>query len=137
MNKVTWLNRTLFQGPHLALVTSQKQFDAALKHLKLKDDSSYCNPTADATTHSYINADGNLCCVVGLRSKSQKNPPKMDVYCLLVHEAVHVWQQVRSQITLETDPSRTGGLEAEMEAYAVQNIAQTLMEAYENQRKKA
>lgn len=136
MSKVTWLSRTLFQGPHLTLVTSQKQFDAALMSLKLKDVHNYCNPGSDATTHSYINADGRLCCIVALRIDSPKKPSRMSIYGVLIHEAVHVWQQVRSQITCSTDPSRTGGLEAEMEAYAVQNIAQTLMEAYDAQRKR-
>jgi hypothetical protein len=134
--KIEWLNRSLFQGPHLALVTSQKQFSKALKHLKLTDCGEYCSAMGDATTHSYIDQDNRLCVIVGLRSDKAKESDFTEVVGLLVHEAVHVWQETRSRLVYTIDPSRTGGLEAEFEAYAIQNISQTLIEAYEKQRKK-
>jgi len=132
-NKFNWLNRSLFQGPHLALVTSQKKFDKALKHLKLKDCGEYCGAMGDATTHSYVDQDGQLCVIVGLRIDKEKASDFVDVVGLLVHEAVHVWQEVRSRLVYTIDPRRTGGLEAEFEAYAIQNIAQNLIDAYEKQ----
>jgi len=42
---------------------------------------------------------------------------------LLIHEAVHVWQNVRDLIS-EDRPSR------EFEAYSIQSIAQKLIDAY-------
>jgi hypothetical protein len=45
------------------------------------------------------------------------------VYALLVHEAVHIWQDVKHRIG-EDNPS------SEFEAYAIQNISQELMLAY-------
>jgi len=134
--KLEWLNRSLFQGPHLALVTSQKQFEKALKHLKLADCGEYCGAIGDATTHSYIDQDNQLCVVVGLRADKAKDSEFVEVVGLLVHEAVHVWQEIRSRLVYSLDPSRRGGLEAEFEAYAIQNIAQTLIEAYQKQVKK-
>jgi hypothetical protein len=125
-----WCNRTLFQGPYLALATTQREFDIAIKRLKLEDKCLYCNEGAYATTHTYLNTDKQLCCIVGLRLDSCVGKDGVDIAGLLVHEAVHVWQHVRSSIVTWTDPSRTGGLEAEMEAYAIQNIAQELMDAY-------
>ena len=131
--ELNWLNRSLFQGPHLALVTNQKQFDAALRHLKLKDCGEYCTAMGDATTHTYIDKSNRLCVIVGLRSDKAKKADFIEVVGLLVHEAVHVWQEIRSRLVYAIDPSRTGGLEAEFEAYAIQNIAQNLVEAYEKQ----
>lgn len=53
-------------------------------------------------------------------------PPRL-VVDLLVHEATHVWQDVRGGIG-EDRPS------SEFEAYAVQNIAANLFKAYEKTR---
>lgn len=127
--KVKWLERVLFQGPHLALVTNQKQMDSIMKRVNLPS-TPYCSAKGHATTHSFLNGDGNLMCVVGLDLEKAAGEDPIDVAALLVHEAVHVWQQVRSGIVFVLDAERTGGLEAEMEAYAIQNISATLMSAY-------
>lgn len=114
----------------MALVTSQKMFERCKKDMGVTCDDPYCNDKADATTHSYINKDGKLACIVRLRVEGSKGNDGVDIAALLVHEAVHIWQQIRSTIVYEIDPKRTGGLEAEMEAYAIQNIASNLMQAY-------
>jgi hypothetical protein len=129
MSKQKWLSRSLFYGPFLSLVTSQTQFQTILKKLDIKDDSLYCNINANATTHTYI-AKGDLCCVVGIDLSKIKNKDGIEIASLLVHEAVHVWQNARSQIVEWVDAKRTGGLEAEMEAYAIQNISSNLMKEY-------
>lgn len=128
--KTKWLDRSLFIGPYLALVTSQKEFDRILKHLKIKESHRYCSKTADATTHTMHNNRGQLVCIVGLRLSACKDKSDIHVSSLLVHEAVHVWQHARSAIVGWLDANRTGGLEAEMEAYAIQNIAHELMQEY-------
>lgn len=48
----------------------------------------------------------------------------IEVYGLLLHEAVHLWQQVRVLMG-EREPS------SEFEAYSIQAIAQNLFEMYE------
>ena len=49
------------------------------------------------------------------------------VYALLVHEAVHMWQEARARIG-EIAPSQ------EFEAYAIQALSQRLFEEYAPQR---
>lgn len=60
--------------------------------------------------------------VVQLGDTSERKP--IEVYGLLLHEAVHVWQQVRVLMG-EREPS------SEFEAYSIQAIAQDLFEMYE------
>lgn len=48
----------------------------------------------------------------------------IEVYGLLLHEAVHVWQRVK-KLMGEREPS------TEFEAYSIQTIAQDLFEMYE------
>jgi len=60
--------------------------------------------------------------VVQLGDTSERNP--IEVYGLLLHEAVHVWQKVR-KLMGEKEPS------SEFEAYSIQAIAQDLFEMYE------
>ena len=56
-------------------------------------------------------------CIRDFRDKGRWKSP------LLVHEAVHVWQQTRVYLG-ETAPS------PEFEAYAIQNISGNLMQAF-------
>lgn len=128
--KTRWLDRQLFTGPYLTLVTSQAEFDKVLKKLKIKEHHVYCEPANDATTHTMHNGKGQLVCVIGLRTEACQGKDGLWIAALLVHEAVHVWQQARSVIIGWTDPKRTGGLEGEMEAYAIQNISAELMQEY-------
>lgn len=125
-----FLDRALLHGPFLTLVTSQKEFKKVLKYLKLQDyPDNFVNEGSDATTHTFISEHGNLTCVVGFIMNDAHS--EIENLGLLVHEAVHVWQHVRAQIVSTIDTSRTGGLEAEMEAYAIQNISQNLIEEFQ------
>ncbi|KQE85282.1 hypothetical protein [Acinetobacter lactucae] len=60
--------------------------------------------------------------VVQLGDTSESKP--IEVYGLLLHEAVHVWQKVK-KLMGEKEPS------SEFEAYSIQAIAQDLFEMYE------
>lgn len=60
--------------------------------------------------------------VVQLGDTSERN--QIEVYGLLLHEAVHVWQIVKKRMG-ESEPS------VEFEAYSIQAISQDLFEMYE------
>jgi hypothetical protein len=76
---------------------------------------------ANATTHHLNNKDENLCAVICLSNYAGCDP--VEVAGILVHEAVHVWQEY-CDFYGEDKPGR------EQEAYAVQWISQTLMEEF-------
>ncbi len=118
--KTRWLDRRIGRpGPYLALCLSEDEFAAAVRHMKLAPPP-WINPRADATMHSFDGPHG-VCCVVCLGEHAGRAP--VEVAGLLVHEAVHVWQQWCDD-TGEDRPGR------EQEAYGVQAIAQELMAEY-------
>ena len=121
--KPTWLDRRVAApGPYLTLVTSQDEFDAALRHFKMPLGTPYLSSArADATVHFFDNRSGDSVAVVALGDTTGRSG--VEIAGLLVHEAVHIWQTHRENIG-ETHPGR------EQEAYAVQGIAQELMAEY-------
>lgn len=128
--KVEWLDRRIAHpGAYLALCTTEKQFLAAMKHCNIKNPPDWImSDHADATCHHLQNPKGEPVCVVTLRAAANQNP--VEVAGLLVHEAVHVWQEYCVRIG-EHKPGR------EQEAYGIQSIAQELMQSYARQTKKA
>lgn len=116
---VRWLDRRIAApGPYLALALNEEQFDAALKHMGVVNRPRFiATDAADATSH-FLEQGGNVACVVCLSGWDGRDP--IEVAGLLVHEAVHIWQQYAKNIG-ETHPGD------EQEAYAVQAIAQELM----------
>ena len=121
--KLTWLDRRVAApGPYLTLVTSQDEFDAALRHFKMQPGTPYLSSArADATVHFFDNRRGDSVAVVALGDTTGRS--SVEIAGLLVHEAVHIWQTHCENIG-ETHPGR------EQEAYAVQGIAQELMAEY-------
>lgn len=121
--KTKWLDRRIAApGPYLALCLSESEFKDALKRLKITHSSPWLNAGADATTHCFTNPDGKPLCVVALAPSPPSRTP-VEVAGLLVHEAVHVWQEYAASIG-EHNPGR------EQEAYGIQNIAQELFTEY-------
>ncbi len=120
---MNWLNRTpSWPLPYYCLCTNEADYFKAMKHLKLKTPPPWLNTGAPATTHTLTKADGKLCCVVCI--DVPKGTTKGQVYGLLVHEAVHVWQQYCSGMG-EHSPS------IEFEAYTIQAISQALMFSFD------
>jgi len=115
-----WLDRRIaHDGPYLTLVLSQKEFDAALRHCGVPPGTKWLSTDhAHATAHYLTNQRGEQVCIVALGPWGTRNG--IEIAGLLVHEAVHVWQQYCDWIGEHT-PGR------EQEAYAVQSIAQELM----------
>lgn len=120
-----WCQRGLFQGGYLGFVTSQKEFEQALADIKMVGYSDAYVPNGwPACTHSFENVDGSIACIVGLNMELAAKQDPIDVAALLVHEAVHVFQQN------ESAAGKMGCFGTEGEAYAIQNISTQLMSAY-------
>lgn len=122
-NSYKWLDRRIAApGPYLTLCLSEKEFKSALKALRISENPPWIlNDHADATVHHLFSVKGDQACVVCLRDTHGRNP--IEVAGLLVHEAVHIWQEYCDYYG-ERNPGR------EQEAYAIQAISQELMAEY-------
>lgn len=123
-----WLDRSLFfTNYYFTLCTTEKQFKKVLKHLKLpKQDYPPFMKTsiANATVHYFETGDGKRAAVVCLGDCTGKEMSA--IFGLLVHEAVHIWQNTAKDLG-ETEPS------SELEAYAIQHLSLQLFWEYERQ----
>lgn len=120
--KERWLNRSLIDGPYLCLCLSQEQFNQAMADLTISNPPPmFKNSRADATVTFFENPKGETVAVVALRNFESAEPT--GVTGLLVHEAVHIWQRFRAEIG-EDAPGD------EIEAYAIQMIAQRLINRF-------
>ena len=121
-SNVRWLERRVSApGPYLCLCLSESEFRSAVKHLKVDPvDPWVRTPQADATAH-HFRAPQGLAVVVCLRDVRDHTP--VEIAGLLVHEAVHAWQEW-CEYYGERFPA------SEQEAYAIQGIAQGLMAEY-------
>jgi hypothetical protein len=115
-----WLNRDwCTPGPYLTLVLSQEELDRELRRLGIKEHVPFVsNDHCNATVHMLRNSKGRRCCLVSLKAWEKRSG--IEIAGLLVHEAVHIWQDYAENIG-EHNPG------SEQEAYAIQAIAQELM----------
>lgn len=124
--KNLWLDRTLFVCPiYYTLCTTEKDFQRELKRLDVDRQSwpaFMASKTANASVH-FLENEGKTCAIVCI-APIDRDP--VEVAGLLVHEAVHIWQEARDDVG-ERSPS------SEFEAYAIQHIAQNLMAEYRRQ----
>lgn len=124
-----WLNRTLLVSPMpFALCLDEKAFHKELKRLRVpvRDWPPMITNGADATTH-FLESSEQECAIVCLGA--HKGRSAAEVNALLVHEAVHLWQEIR-RLLGEKEPS------SEFEAYSIQSISLSLMDSYAAQRKR-
>ena len=114
-----WLDRRISApGPYLTLCLSESEYKRAMKHMNCEPISPWIKTKqADATAHHLV-SDKGLACIVCLGSWEGRDP--IEVAGLLVHEAVHIWQEY-CEYYGERAPGR------EQEAYAIQAVAQELM----------
>lgn len=127
-----WLDRNLLESPYYyGLCVTEKAFHAELKRLKIPKRKwpEYLKSTRAAATVHFFEKDGGqkLCCIVC--AGQPKDRTMEEIYATLVHEAVHIWQQVKVVIG-ESCPGD------EEEAYAIQRISLELMAAYRDLTKK-
>jgi precorrin-4 methylase len=128
-----WLDRTLLRSPiYYCLCLNEKDFKYELKRLGVEDEVvPFLSTThAGATAHHFdkTTAEKPTYAVI-ITMGNTKGRTREQIYGLLVHEAMHIWRAVR-ELLGETSPA------SEQEAYAMQEIAQSLMESYRDQTKK-
>lgn len=118
--KPKWLDRNISaKGPYLTLCMSPAELTDVCKRLGVAPEPW---PESHARTITFERKGHSPACVVTLTTEWPKYTG-IQIAGILVHEAVHVWQQHLRDIG-EHNPS------AEMEAYGIQNISQTLMEEF-------
>ena len=125
MKRVKWLDRSVAApGPRLTLCITEDAYKDACKQLGI--DSSHpwiAGPTADATAH-VIDSNVGVTVIVCISGWEGRDP--IEVCGMLIHEAVHVWQEHIALIG-EKNPGN------EQEAYAIQMISQNLLESFAEQ----
>jgi hypothetical protein len=105
------------------LCLSQEDFSKELRRLKISGDIPMIkNEWSSATVHKVSQSNGDFVAIVALGGEVKKLELEQ-VYSLLVHEAVHLWQW-QCDLIGEDAPSE------EFEAYGIQAISQELMFAY-------
>jgi hypothetical protein len=132
MRKPQWLNRDLLTSPvYYTLALTEADLHRELKRLKVPRGQwpeFTCGGTTATANFLRNPRNDNLCCIVALdHAKCRRlKIDREQVYAVLVHEAVHIWQRVKRVIG-EDCPGD------ESEAYAIQRIAQSLMYEYKEQ----
>lgn len=126
-----WLDRGLLTSPYCyALCLSEEAFHAELRRLNVPERHwpEFLKTThAHATTNLFEKLDEAAnCAIVTMHPNKDPRRELEQVYALLVHEAVHIWQYSKEVIG-EDHPGK------ETEAYAIQRIAQSLMFSYKEQ----
>jgi hypothetical protein len=125
--ETSWLDRGLIFGPFVALCLSQEEFDRILIENKAGEYSGpFLNKSAAGTTHCFTTTETNKpICIVCIGNV--ENYTKAEVYALITHEAMHVWQSFCDYIG-EDSPS------PEFEAYSVQSLVGKLFAEYDRRR---
>jgi hypothetical protein len=112
----------------LALCVSEEQYLRELRRLDVKAYGEYMPGIGtNACVHYFVNDKTGITrafVCVNRERLSEKDP--IAVAGVIVHEAVHVWQEICSDIG-EKNPG------AEFEAYSIQRIAEQLMRSYVEQ----
>jgi hypothetical protein len=104
---------------HVKYTLARNQLHMNLLFEDMDKADQFLDMGADAQVSSF--SDGAYA-IVQIGDKGDKD--KLQVYGLLLHEAVHVWQIVKRRMG-EREPS------VKFEAYSIQSIAQDLFEMYE------
>jgi hypothetical protein len=115
ISKMVWCDHG-WMPYHYGFCPDKKAWNKEMKRLSLSD---HPYPTsAGCTTLLKNKKDGKPVAIVTVLKRQPHQ-----IIELLVHEAMHVWRDIRESIG-EKEPS------SEFEAYAMQNIISCLMDAY-------
>lgn len=128
-NKAIEINSELITSPiPLSVCKNKESFFKELRAngIKKKDRPEFNASGTGATTH-FIEMNGRkIAAIICMDEKHKKDYTKGQIVGLIAHEAVHVWQEIKTSIG-EHDPS------SEFEAYSVQMLTQRIFEAYHKQ----
>lgn len=125
--KVKYLDRSLVWAKYrYALCLDENDYHKELKRLRINSPNPFLNSSCNATTHIFENGETFVCIVC---MKVQKGITPIQIAGLLVHEAVHIFQN-NCDAMGEREPSE------EFEAYSIQWLSQELMESYVEQTKR-
>lgn len=124
-----WLKRDYgYLALCFGLCLTEKAFHKETQRLGLGTTQSFLkNSTANATVHFFVNKSTNKHCAIVCMSAVEKFSD-IQCYALLVHEAVHIWQE-HCRLIGEDSPGD------EYESYVVQHISQELFLSLAKQRK--
>lgn len=123
--KVIWIGRDLVKNPlYLGVCKNEKAFIHEMKRVNIKkiDRPLFISKGVNATVHFFENGS-EVSAIVCLDESCKKGRSKSEIMGLIVHESVHVWQEIKSHIN-EDSPS------SEFEAYSIQTISQRVFEAF-------
>lgn len=121
-----WRTRGLIHTPFCyTLCATEDSFAEVLNYLELPEEARppFVTPGRDGTCHWFNHGETSVA-VVCIRVR--EGVTSIQVAGLIVHEAVHLWQEARQDLN-ERAPS------SEFEAYSVQWLAQSLLEQYASQ----
>lgn len=99
---------------------SPTAWNDTMKRMKVTNPDPY--PDTDGRCVSLVQNNKDLTCIVTVHERLDARSPE-GIIGVIAHEAMHVWQEMMSQIG-ERDPSHEFG------AYSYQAIFQELLEAY-------
>ena len=123
-----WLDRTLIISPiFYGLCLNEQDFRKELKKLKIEEHVNFLlNDASNATCHFFTkdNKTASIVCLGDIKGQTLEQ-----IHAILVHEATHIWQEIRYNIG-EKSPS------SEFEAYSIQMITQNLLVSYKEQKAK-
>lgn len=122
--RLTWCERGAVILPMcFTACFSETVFRREMRRLKVPVHAQppFVKGGSNATTHFLERSDGSLAAIVCMDPDDEIDG--IQIAALLVHEAVHIWQECMKVIG-EEKPS------AEFEAYGIQGISQQLMYLY-------
>lgn len=129
MTKLKWLDRGIFTSTHYyCLCTTKKLFNKELKRLNVAPNTwpDFTSEGCNARIH-FFTKESKLLAIITFKPSLEHTPEQ--IYSLLTHEAVHLWQAIMKEVG-EQMPS------SEFMAYGIQTLAQRLFEEYNRQTRK-
>lgn len=124
--KARYLERALmFSKVWYCLVLSEREYHAELRRLKIArgDGGPFLPDGHHGAEVTWISFEGRICGIVKIDPAHCLKLLPCQVYAMLVHEAVHLWQRHAKEIGSDNA--------GEEEAYAIQRYAQALIHEFD------